>query len=90
MPGGCGVRIDTAVYSGYEIPPYYDSMIAKVIVRGNTRAEAIDKMKSTLGELILEGVTTNVDFLYEILNDNKFEKGEFTTAFIEERFQCQD
>lgn len=47
-------------------------------------------MKSTLGELILEGVTTNVDFLYEILNDNKFEKGEFTTAFIEERFQCQD
>lgn len=90
LPGGCGVRIDTAVYSGYEIPPYYDSMIAKVIVRGNTRAEAIDKMKSTLGELILEGVTTNVDFLYEILNDNKFEKGEFTTAFIEERFQCQD
>lgn len=86
LPGGYGVRIDTAVYSGYEIPPYYDSMIAKVIVHGKTRAEAIDKMKSTLGELILEGVTTNVDFLYEILNDEDFEKGEFTTAFIEERF----
>lgn len=86
LPGGCGVRIDTAVYSGYEIPPYYDSMIAKVIVHGKTRAEAIDKMKSTLGELVLEGITTNVDFLYEILKNEDFEKGEFTTAFIEERF----
>lgn len=86
LPGGYGVRIDTAVYSGYEIPPFYDSMIAKVIVHGKTRPEAIDKMKSTLGELVLEGVTTNMDFLYEILNDEDFEKGEFTTAFIEERF----
>lgn len=86
LPGGCGVRIDTAVYSGYEIPPYYDSMIAKVIVHGKTRGEAIDKMKSTLGELVLEGITTNVDFLYEILKDQDFEKGKFTTAFIEERF----
>lgn len=80
------MRIDTAVYSGYEIPPYYDSMIAKVIVHGKTRGEAIDKMKSTLGELVLEGITTNVDFLYEILKDQDFEKGKFTTAFIEERF----
>lgn len=90
LPGGYGVRIDTAVYSGYEIPSYYDSMIAKVIVHGKTRAEAADRMKSTLGELILEGITTNIDFLYEILNDEDFGKGEFTTAFIEERFQCQD
>jgi len=89
LPGGCGVRIDTAVYSGYEIPPYYDSMIAKVIAHGKTRAEAIDKMKSVLGELVLEGITTNVDFLYEILKDKDFEKGKFTTAFIEEKFQCQ-
>ena len=68
LPGGNGVRIDTAVYNGYEIPPYYDSMIAKVIVHGRSRQEAIDKMRSTLGELIIDGVTTNVDFQYQILN----------------------
>lgn len=86
LPGGFGVRIDSAVYSGYEIPPYYDSMIAKVIVHDKTRAAAIDKMRSTLGELILEGITTNVDFQYEILNNEDFQKGKFTTAFIEEHF----
>lgn len=86
LPGGYGVRIDTAVYSGYEIPPYYDSMIAKVIVHDKTRASAIDKMRSTLGELILDGVTTNVDFQYEILNNEDFQAGDFTTDFIEEHF----
>lgn len=86
LPGGNGVRIDTAVYSGYEIPPYYDSMIAKVIVHDKTRMGAIAKMRSTLGELILEGVTTNTDFQYEILNNEDFQKGEFTTDFIEKHF----
>lgn len=86
LPGGFGVRIDTAAYSGYEIPPYYDSMIAKVIVQGKNREHAIDKMRSTLGELVLDGVTTNVDFQYEILNNENFQKGDFTTAFIEENF----
>ena len=86
LPGGYGVRIDTAVYSGYEIPPYYDSMIAKVIVHDKTRASAIDKMRSTLGELVLDGVTTNVDFQYEILNNEDFQAGDFTTDFIEEHF----
>lgn len=86
LPGGFGVRIDSAVYSGYEIPPYYDSMIAKVIVHDKSRERAIDKMRSTLGELILDGVTTNVDFQYEILNNEDFQKGNFTTAFIEEHF----
>ena len=71
LPGGNGVRIDTAAYNGYEIPPFYDSMIAKVIVHGRTRQEAIDKMRSTLGELIIDGVTTNVDF----------QAGEITTDF---------
>lgn len=84
FPGGYGVRIDSAVYSGYEIPPWYDSMIAKVIVHDRTREAAIDKIRSVLGELILEGVTTNVDFLYAILNDKDFQEGNFTTAFIEE------
>ncbi|MDO5426016.1 MAG: acetyl-CoA carboxylase biotin carboxylase subunit [Eubacteriales bacterium] len=86
LPGGFGVRIDSAVYSGYEIPPYYDSMLAKVIVHDKTRAGAIDKMRSTLGELILDGVTTNLDFQYEILNHPDFREGKFTTAFIETHF----
>ena len=76
LPGGNGVRIDTAAYNGYEIPPFYDSMIAKVIVHGRTRQEAIDKMRSTLGELIIDGVTTNVDF----------QAGEITTDFIPMHF----
>lgn len=86
LPGGNGVRIDTAVYNGYEIPPYYDSMIAKVIVHGRNRQETIDKMRSTLGELIIDGVTTNVDFQYEILNHEDFQKGNITTDFIPEHF----
>ena len=86
LPGGKGVRIDTAVYSGYEIPPYYDSMIAKVIVHGRDRSEAVDKMRSTLGELIIDGVTTNVDFQYEIMNNEDFQSGDITTDFIPKHF----
>ena len=86
LPGGNGVRIDTAAYNGYEIPPFYDSMIAKVIVHGRTRQEAIDKMRSTLGELIIDGVTTNVDFQYEILDNEDFQEGEITTDFIPMHF----
>jgi len=74
LPGGFGVRIDTAVYSGYEITPFYDSMIAKVIVHDKDRRSAINKMRSTLGELILEGVVTNLDFQYEILNNQDFQE----------------
>ena len=86
LPGGNGVRIDTAASNGYEIPPVYDSMIAKVIVHGRTRQEAIDKMRSTLGELIIDGVTTNVDFQYEILDNEDFQAGEITTDFIPMHF----
>ena len=86
LPGGNGVRIDTVVYNGYEIPPYYDSMIAKVIVHGRNRQETIDKMRSTLGELIIDGVTTNVDFQYGILNHEDFQKGDITTDFIPRHF----
>lgn len=86
LPSGNGVRIDTAAYNGYEIPPFYDSMIAKVIVHGRTRQEAIDKMRSTLGELIIDGVTTNVDFQYEILDNEDFQAGEITTDFIPMHF----
>jgi acetyl-CoA carboxylase biotin carboxylase subunit len=89
IPGGYGVRVDTAVYDGYEIPPYYDSMIAKVIVHGRDRQEAIDKMRSALGELIIDGVTTNVDFQYEILNNRDFQDGNITTDFIPTHFDFE-
>lgn len=69
LPGGKGIRMDTAIYSGYEIPPYYDSMIAKLIVHGNTREEALRKMRSALGEVIIEGIDTNVDYLYDLISD---------------------
>lgn len=86
LPGGNGVRIDTAMYTGYMIPPYYDSMVAKLIVKGSNREEAIAKMSSALGELVVDGVTTNLDFQYDILQNETFKKGTFSTAFIEEEF----
>jgi acetyl-CoA carboxylase biotin carboxylase subunit len=82
VPGGNGVRFDSFVYSGYHIPSYYDSMIGKVIVHANTRAEAIQKMKATLEELMIRGVKTNQDFCYMILNNQDYVKGEFNTGFI--------
>lgn len=83
LPGGNGVRIDTAIYSGYTIPPYYDSMIAKLIVHGFSREEAIAKMRSALGEVIIEGVDTNIDYLYEILQHPDYQSGDIDVEFIE-------
>ena len=88
LPGGFGVRIDTAVYSGSEVLPFYDSMLAKIIVHDKTREGAIDKMRSTLGELILEGVTTNLDFQYELLGNADFRNGIFDTGFLETHYSC--
>ena len=87
VPGGNGVRIDTAVYNGYQIPPNYDSMIMKVIVHDKDSAGAIAKMRSTLGEVIIEGVQTNLDFQYDILNQKDFLDGNVTTHFIEEHYE---
>ena len=87
IPGGNGVRIDTAVYPGYIIPPNYDSMIMKVMVYDKDRESALKKMRSTLGEVIIEGVTTNLDFQYEILKNKEFESGEVHTDFIEKNFE---
>ena len=84
LPGGKGIRVDTAVYAGYTIPPYYDSMIAKVIVLGKSRNEAIKKMKSALSEFIVGGIDTNVDFQMEIMNNARFQSGDFSTDFIEQ------
>ena len=83
IPGGNGIRVDTAIYAGCEIVPYYDSMIAKLIVRGRTREEAIQKMRSALGEFIVQGVDTNIDFQYEIINHPGFISGDIDTGFIE-------
>lgn len=86
LPGGNGVRMDTAMYTGYEIPPFYDSMIVKVIVYDRDRQSAIKKMISTLGEVVIEGVKTNIDFQYELMNDPDFQAGEITTNFIPEHY----
>lgn len=81
--GGLGLRVDTAVYEGYEIPPFYDSMIAKLITHGSTREEAIAKMNRALYEFIINGIDTNMEFQSRILNHPAYRKGEFDTSFLE-------
>lgn len=83
LPGGNGVRIDTAIYDGYVIPPNYDSMIAKIITYGTNRNEAISKMKRSLEELVIDGIDTNRDFLFDIIKNPNFIRGNFDTSFIE-------
>ncbi len=82
VPGGYNVRVDSAVYSGYVIPPNYDSMIAKLIAYGKTREEAIARMKRALSEFAIEGVHTNIDFQFMILSDQDFVEGNYDTGFI--------
>ena len=82
VPGGFNVRIDSAVYAGYEITPFYDSMIGKMLVKAPTREEAIMKMRVALSELIVEGVETNIDFQLALLKDEDFEKGDFDIGFL--------
>lgn len=83
LPGGKGIRIDSAIYSGYTISPYYDSMIAKLIVYAKSRKEAIAKMHSALGEVIIEGITTNIDFLYDILEREDYQEGDITISYMD-------
>ena len=83
LPGGNGVRIDTAIYEGYTIPANYDSMIAKIITYGDTRNEAISKMKRALEETVIEGIDTNLDFLFQIIKNPNFSRGKFDTSFNE-------
>ncbi len=82
FPGGNGVRIDSAIYNGYTIPPTYDSMICKVIVHDKDRASAINKMQSVLGELVIEGVDTNIDFQFDMFGNERFRSGDINTHFI--------
>ena len=83
LPGGKGIRIDSAIYSGYTIPPYYESMVANLVVWAKNRKEAIRKMQSALGEIIIEGIDTNVDYQYEILHHPDYLKGNIDIGFIE-------
>jgi len=83
LPGGFGVRIDTTLYQGYQVSSHYDSMIAKVIVHGKNRIEAIRKMRRVLSELVIDGIDTNQELQYFILHENDYVKGEFDTSFIE-------
>lgn len=83
LPGGFGVRVDTAIYPGYRLPAVYDSMIAKVIVHGKSRDEAIQRMKRALEELVIDGIDTNIEFEYNILSHPDYVSGEFDTGFIE-------
>jgi acetyl-CoA carboxylase biotin carboxylase subunit len=84
MPGGNGVRVDTHVYAGYTVPPFYDSMIAKLIVHGRDRAEAIAKMRLALDTFIIQGVTTTIPFLGTLMNHPKFVEGDVHTKFLEQ------
>ena len=82
LPGGQGIRVDTDIYAGYQVPPYYDSMLAKLIVHGKDRQEAIAKMQSALGEVIIEGIDTNVDYQFEILGNEDYQSGDFDIEFL--------
>ncbi len=86
IPGGNGIRIDTAIYDGYMVPQNYDSMIAKIIVHGKDRKESIAKMKSALAEFVIEGIDTNRDFLLKILDNEKYVTNNYDTSFIAKEF----
>ena len=83
LPGGKGIRIDSAIYSGCTITPYYDSMMTKLIVFAKNRKEAIRKMHSALGEVIIEGITTNIDFLYDIMEREDYQEGDITISYMD-------
>jgi acetyl-CoA carboxylase biotin carboxylase subunit len=82
-PGGHGVRLDTHVYAGYTIPPNYDSMIAKLITTAQTREEAINKMKRALDEFYIEGIKTTIPFHRQLMDDERYVAGNYTTAFMD-------
>ena len=89
FPGGNGIRIDTAIYTGYTVPQNYDSMLAKVIVHGKDRNESIAKMKSALSEFVIEGIDTNIDFILQILDNKDFKNNDYDTGFLKRIFRMQ-
>lgn len=86
LPGGNGIRVDTAIYDGYKVPSSYDSMLTKVIVHGKDRNESIAKMKSAIAELVIDGVATNTEFILKILQNKNFNLNNYDTSFIKKEF----
>ena len=82
-PGGLGIRVDSAIYSGYTVPPYYDSLICKLIVQGENRNEAIAKLQRALKELIVDGIDTTADLFSKITKDEEFIKGTYSISWLE-------
>ena len=89
IPGGRGICVSTHIYAGYTVPPYYDAMIAKLIVRGTTRAAALARMKRALEEFVIEGIKTTIPFHIQLMDNEDFKKGNFTTNFLE-NFSCKE
>jgi acetyl-CoA carboxylase biotin carboxylase subunit len=85
LPGGFGVRVDTHIYAGYDLPPYYDPLLAKLIVWGRDRNEAIARMSRCLGEMEIGGIKTNTDFHLKIMGNAFFRKGDLSTSFLRRR-----
>lgn len=83
LPGGNGIRVDTAIYEGYTVPANYDAMIAKIIAQGKNREEAIAKLRSAIAELVVEGIDTNTDFILKILENENFKTNQYDTSFVE-------
>jgi len=83
LPGGKDVRVDTYIYSGYQIPPYYDSLIAKVIAKADTRPQALRKMNRALGEFLIEPIKTTIPFCRDVINDPDFKRGKYHTGFLD-------
>jgi propionyl-CoA carboxylase alpha chain len=86
LPGGPGVRVDTHLFEGYRVPPYYDSMIAKLIVHGKDRLDAITKMRAALNEFVIRGIHSNIPFQAALMQHPRFISGDFNTGFIAEQF----
>ena len=84
-PGGPGIRLDTHIYQGYEVPPYYDSMIGKLIAHGETRDAALARMETALDETVIEGVATNIDLHRELVNDPVIQSGGAPVTYLERR-----
>lgn len=90
MPGGFGVRVDSHIYNGYRVPPYYDSMIGKIITRGSTREEALNKMKNALSETVIDGIKTNLPLQEAIIRDPQFRQGGMNIHFLEKKLENKE
>jgi acetyl-CoA carboxylase biotin carboxylase subunit len=88
-PGGLGVRVDSALYSGYVVPPHYDSLVAKLVVHGTTRAEAIARLRRALDEMVVSGIRTTLPLHQRIVEDPEFQAGDYTIHWLE-RFVARD